>query len=70
MMGAIVHLARRFLGWLFGAPFKALPPEFGDDVPSELRVFEAEAEESRREPSEGGGTMPAPPPVRSHRPVK
>ena len=36
---------RRFMGWLFGAPFHELPPEFGDEVPSELRVFEAQAEE-------------------------
>ena len=36
---------RRFVGWLFGAPFRELPPEFGDAVPSELRVFEAQAEE-------------------------
>jgi hypothetical protein len=37
---------RRFIHWLFGAPFQELPPEFGDPVPSDLRVFEAEAEEA------------------------
>jgi hypothetical protein len=38
-------VARRFLS----APFENLPPEFGDTVPPELRVFEAEAEASQRE---------------------
>jgi len=36
-----------FLTWLFGAPFRELPPEFGDPVPSELRVFEYQAEEAQ-----------------------
>jgi hypothetical protein len=40
---------RRFMGWLFGAPFRELPPEFGDEVPSELRVFEAQAEEAQHQ---------------------
>ena len=38
--GWLYRLARR----LFGAPFRELPAEFGDPVPPELRVFEAEAE--------------------------
>lgn len=38
---------QRFLRWLFGAPFQELPPEFGDPVPPELRVFEAETEEAQ-----------------------
>jgi len=37
----------RCLRWLFGAPFQELPPEFGDPVPSELRVFEYQAEEAQ-----------------------
>ncbi len=41
----------RFLHWLFGAPFQELPPEFGDPVPSELRVFEYHAEEAQHHPS-------------------
>ncbi len=45
----------RFVRWLFGAPFQNLPPEFGDTVPPELRVFEAEAERAQhteqREPA-------------------
>jgi hypothetical protein len=40
----------RFLRWLFGAPFQELPPEFGDPVPSELRVFEYRAEEAQHHP--------------------
>ena len=38
--GWLYRLARRF----FGAPFRDLPAEFGDPVPPELRVFEAEGE--------------------------
>jgi hypothetical protein len=38
---------QRFVRWLFGAPFRELPPEFGDPVPPELRVFEAQAEEAQ-----------------------
>jgi hypothetical protein len=41
---------KRFVAWLFGAPFQELPPEFGDPVPSELRVFEYQAEEAQRHP--------------------
>lgn len=37
----------RFTRWLFGAPFQELPTEFGDSVPSELRVFEAQSEEAQ-----------------------
>jgi hypothetical protein len=36
---------RRSVRWLFGSAFRRLPPEFGDPVPPELRVFAAEAEE-------------------------
>jgi hypothetical protein len=42
---------KRCLAWLFGAPFQELPPEFGDPVPSELRVFEYQAEEAQHHPS-------------------
>jgi len=35
---------KRFVRWLFGAPFTNMPSEFGDTVPPELRVFETEAE--------------------------
>jgi hypothetical protein len=50
MMHKILRLFRRFMGWLFGAPFQELPPEFGDPAPPELRVFEAQAEESQHQP--------------------
>ena len=42
---------RRFLRWLFGAPFKELPSEFGDLVPPELRVFQAEVKEIEHHPT-------------------
>jgi hypothetical protein len=38
-------ILHRFTRWLFGAPFSELPAEFGDTVPADLRVFEAQAEE-------------------------
>jgi hypothetical protein len=52
-------LVNRFVRWLFGAPFQNLPPEFGDTVPPELRVFEEEAAQAqhteRREPAGPSG---------------
>jgi hypothetical protein len=52
--GWINRLVRR----LFGAPFENLPPEFGNTVPPELRVFEAEAEEAQHtEQSERVGRL-------------
>jgi hypothetical protein len=50
---------RRFLRWLFGSPFKELPPEFGDTVPPELRVFEAEAEEVQHHTQEWEPSPPS-----------
>ena len=41
---------QRFLNWFFGAPFQELPWEFGDPIPSELRAFQAEAEETQHRP--------------------
>jgi hypothetical protein len=38
----------RFARWLFGSPFRELPPAFGSTVPSELQMFEAEAAEAGR----------------------
>ena len=40
--------ADRFAPWLFGSPFQGLPPQYGDIVPPELRLFEAEAELAQR----------------------
>ena len=51
---------KRFVRWLFGSPFQELPPEFGDPVPADLRLFEAQAEEMERRPT---GKVPPPPPV-------
>ena len=34
-----------FVQWLFGAPFRNLPPVFGNTVPSELRAFKTEVDE-------------------------
>jgi hypothetical protein len=41
----LLRSIQKFLRKLLSAPFQELPPEFGDTVPPELRVFEAEAEE-------------------------
>jgi hypothetical protein len=37
------------------ALFTELPPTYGDPVPPELRVFEAQAEEAQQHPREEGG---------------
>ena len=47
----------RFVRWLFGSPFRRLPPAFGNPVPADLQVFQAEAEEARHR---GLGTVAAP----------
>ena len=39
---------RQFARWLFGGPFRALPPPFGNQVPPELRMFRFEAAEAQR----------------------
>lgn len=64
---------RRFTRWLFGALFSELPPEFGDTVPPDLRVFEAQAEEIQHhsvgnvasQTSQGKPTRPARRPART-----
>ena len=38
----------RFIRWLCGSPFRRLPPAFGNTVPADLQVFEAQAAEARR----------------------
>ena len=55
---------QRFGRWLFGAPFRELPQEFGDLTPPELRIFEAEAEEVRQRPQTNS---PTPSPLPSQR---
>jgi hypothetical protein len=37
---------KRFFRWLFGSPFQQLPPAFGNPVPADLQVFEAQADEA------------------------
>lgn len=37
---------RRFMRWLFGAPFQKLPPQYGNTVPPEMQLFKAEAHEA------------------------
>lgn len=48
MMHGIRFRLARFARWLFGSPFRDLPPAFGNPVPPELQVFEAEAAEAAR----------------------
>jgi hypothetical protein len=60
---------KRFVRWLFGAPFEELPPEFGDPVPSDLRVFEAKAEETQHR-SQGRVSPKEPPGHAQTKPVR
>ena len=55
---------RCFLRWLFGAPFQELPPEFGDPVPVELRVFATEVKTIQHHPQ---SQIPPPPFVHRER---
>ena len=38
----------RFYRWLFGGPFRQLPPPFGNPVPPELQQFEQETADAQR----------------------
>ncbi len=49
---------RRLAGRFFGVPFRDLPMEFGEPVPPELRVFEAEAEAAQHSAHEEHGPSP------------
>ena len=40
---------KRFYRWLFGSPFRQLPPAFGNPVPPDLQQFEAEADAAQRQ---------------------
>jgi hypothetical protein len=40
----------RVVRWLFGAPFRDLPPAFGDTVPPELRAYEEQVDEMQHHP--------------------
>ena len=60
---------KRFLRWLFGAPFEELPSEFGDPVPYDLRVFEAEAEEAQHR-AQGKVSPKEPPDHEQTKPIR
>jgi hypothetical protein len=45
-----IALIKRATRWFFAAPFQFLPPAFGDTVPVELRVYEAQADEMTHHP--------------------
>jgi len=46
-----LRLVKRAARWLFGAPFRDLPPAFGDTVPPELRAYEAKVDEMEHHPA-------------------
>jgi hypothetical protein len=46
MLHKISRWVRRFMRWIFGAPFQDLPPGFGEPMP-EIRAFEEEMEETQ-----------------------
>ena len=50
MIQKLLKLMQRVARWFFGAPFRQLPPEFGDAVPPDLQAFEANAEEAQPHP--------------------
>ncbi|OIO93176.1 MAG: hypothetical protein AUK03_08640 [Anaerolineae bacterium CG2_30_64_16] len=52
---------KSFVRWLFGGPFRRLPPAFGNTIPPELRTFEAEADEAQqRGVGKVASNLPAP----------
>ncbi len=59
----------RFGRWLFGSPFRQLPPAFGNPVPADLQVFEAQADEAAHR-GLGGAAAPASAPHRKTRPER
>lgn len=54
---------RHFRDWLSHPTSEVVPPIFGDAVPPDLKVFEAQVEEARHEIQE----LPAPPAVHGGR---
>ena len=50
MIQQLLKPIQRLARWFFGAPFRQLPPEFGDTVPPDLQAFETNAEESQLHP--------------------
>ena len=57
MIQNILKPIRSLARWFFGAPFRQLPPEFGETVPPDLLAFGANAEEAQRHPS--GSVQPS-----------
>jgi hypothetical protein len=49
MLHKISRTVRRSMRWIFGAPFKDLPPGFGEPLP-EIRAFEEQVREMRPRP--------------------
>lgn len=47
----------RFVRWLCGSPFRQLPAAYGSPVPTDLQIFQAEAEQAKRT---GLGTVATP----------
>jgi len=56
---------QRFIRWLFGNPFRRLPPAFGSTVPADLQVFEAQAEEAEHKGIGGVAGQVVPPHART-----
>ena len=52
MIQQVLKSIQRLMRWFFGAPFRQVPPEFGQTTPTELLAFAANAEEVQRHPSE------------------
>lgn len=50
MIQQVLKSIQNMVRWFFGAPFRQLPPGFGETVPPELQAFEANAEEAQRHP--------------------
>jgi len=50
---------------LCGSPFRRLPPAFGNPVPADLQVFEAQAEEATRHGIGGVAEQPPVPHVKT-----
>ena len=57
MIQNILKPIQSLVRWFFGAPFRHLPPEFGETVPPDLRAFEVAAEEAQRHPQ--GSVQPS-----------
>ena len=59
----------QFARWLFGSPFRRVPPQFGNTVPAELQVFEAQADEAAHH-GLGGVATQAPAPHQKTKPAR